>query len=262
MMAAARFNGRARGRWTPMLLAMALLTGAAHELASVVTRVGEPTHDEVKSSGYWKQLARQTATEQEALAHIQRGLAADRRHLYAWHWLLKLVLRHVRDTGGEWPGHMLPEPSHWAESDNGSFWHLRAVVLAEQLRRAQPEPQRLQLLHTELSVVWTGHWRQGSSEARWTYHRHLLELVGAQLASLESERANLHEFVVAFPEHAGLARFTLEALRPGEQAAMPAMAAWRELVDACQECDPCRSGTYRDLRASTARQALHETERQ
>jgi hypothetical protein len=232
-------------------------TGASRESGASRVAPSGPTHDEVKSSGFWRQLARQTSTEQEALAHIQRGLAADRRHLYAWHWLLKLVLRHVRSTGGEWPGNILPEPSHWAESDNGSFWHLRAVVLAEQLRRPQPEQQRLQLLLAELSVVWTGHWKQGASEARWTYHRHLLELVGAQRGSLESERANLHEFVVAFPEHAGLARFALEALRPGEQATVAAVAAWHELVDASRECDPLRTGMYRDLRASTVRRALH-----
>lgn len=244
------------------IILLAVGTATAHEAHAPGPRTAPrpgPTHDEVKGGAYWKQLAkRHAASEDEALACIQRGLAADRRHLYAWHWLLKLVLRHVRAADGRWPDRILPSPSSWAESDNGSFWHLRAVVLAEQLRLLPNAECQHAALVEELALVWCGHWKQGASESRWTYHRHLLELLSARGATreLDNERESLSEFIAASPEHAAVARYALGVLRPARATGDQARAsAWLELVDALEhECDPLRAGLYRDLAAAARRE--------
>jgi len=233
--------------------------GAAHAPSE------HPTHDEVKGGAYWRQLAACARTDDDALASIKRGLAADRRHLYAWRWLLKLVVRHVRATGGRWPEHILPAPAHWAESDNGSFWHLRAVVLAEQLRLLPGEDERRAALEAELALVWRGHWKQGASEARWTYHRHLLELLCARGAPLNDERERMRAFVDAHPELAAVVRYAICALRPGAGGAggtagadYARLDAWLELVDALADADAPRARLYADLAADGERQAGEE----
>lgn len=233
--------------------ALAVAAACAHGSAARATPSLNPTHDEVKGGAYWRQLAAAARSEDEALSSIRRGLAADRRHLYAWHWLLKLVLRHVRASGGRWPDRILPAPASWAESDNGSFWHLRAAVLAEQLRLLPGAEAQAAALGEELALVWCGHWKQGGSESRWTYHRHLLELLAARKAvrELDGERESLRGFVAAFPEHAAVVRYALDALRPSAAGAdrEERVAAWLELVEALRECDPFRAGLYAELAA-------------
>jgi hypothetical protein len=226
----------------------AALGGSAHTPPSA-----SPTHDEVKGSAYWRQLARHATSEADALSAIGKGLAADRRHLYAWHWLLKLARRAVRADAGAWPVHLLPEPSAWAESDNGSFWHLRAALLAEQLA-ALPADARVPLLRAELGTVWRGHERQGASEARWAYHEHLLaRLALAAPELLAGELRALGKFGSAQPDCARCARCALgptAALRGAADGR--ADAAWRALARALVACDAPRAGMYAEFAARGA----------
>lgn len=203
----------------------------------------EPSVESVKDAAYWRALASRVSSESEAAQLISRALAADRRHMFAWHWLLKLVLEHARGNGGAWPTHLVGEPSTWVDSDNGGYWHLRAVAFQAGLRTLPADEAERAVRH-ELELLWRGHWRQGHSESRWSYHRQLLDALHRVEACTAAEVWQCARFVEAHPELAHVARYMLRP--PAHSDSRAERGASAALLEALCDADPMRRGMYRD----------------
>lgn len=258
--------------------------------------LNEPSWASVRSTSFWTELQRSGISDDKALQYVRRGIAADRRHMHAWRWLLQICLRHMRRVGPTWPSNAVDPPSSWVTSDNGSFWHLRAALLAQQLEMLGRDEQE-ELLREELVALESGLRVEPLSESRGTFYRHVCTTLRqlpqrrppcdqpprhgplgaftprgdgprgtARLAvdtTLETRGAQGIETRAPAAHYRLL--FTGEAVRNPRHACVSAGAPpecdvdlSRQALSELRSCDPLRAGMYKDLEARVARLSIAE----